>query len=1021
MQPWDTRAGLEALLAEEAWARRLAHGLVGAHDGDELTQSVLLKALRRPPGLLGSIRGYWKKALKNEASNLRRDRGRRQGRERAAALPESSAPDALDVMERIEQRRMLAEHLIALPTELRHVLVLHYEEQRTTREIARLLGVPSSTIRARLIRGRELLRERLQRADPHWYRGIALLARLQTAPATATPLPLLVAWIMKTPILVSVSLLAFVSVLGIAWLWSTAPAAGNAGSRLPALALPAFESDSPESTLDPPTASAPSTGRTPGVAALASPGKERVEPATTFPELPEFRVTARLLDEQGLALPMARLTLNAPGGHELEPDPEGRIDARVSRAMLSDEGSFQWSADDPQGRYKWGAASVGEQGVVALGDIRLVPVARFHGRVVDTQGRGLGGVSVLVRTESANQPFDNGTIYHGGRSDENGRFDGHRLEGGLSHWHAGGRPGYAGTTGWSSPPVSARLELGATVDLGDLVCTQRQAPSAPRLSFKDDQGQAMLPEYTYVRVRNRVSALEFEAGDSQLELPAYLNDGENVELLAVSMEHGLWASWLGEVRELRPGLVVELIPMTTIRLRVRDSRSEPLPARSITVMAGAWDVLLGQYQVSPDSAESNEPIELLVPMRPLALQVMVGRSPEPPLLRFDSPPTEVIDVIVEAAFESLRGRVEFEGQPVPGARVSLHRGTRPGTRFMIEDLPGRFDGTAAQVTHSAAANGEFSLPWSIDLPAVLVVRAAGFPDRVIDLGPAPLATAKVVELQRFGRVQGTVHGATGVPLMGRYIALSRGALDSRTTRLDAEGNFAFGDVAPGAWHLRANRMEVEVAEGLAHWEASGKAWPGSDRSDRPDVRVIAEEVSQVQLNWPAPEQHTLQGRLQVDGVPMAGWRVDAYPKLGGASSDSRGATTRTDSQGRFMLEITGEGMFSWSANPPSGWPTIQRDVDLRKGEPDPQWDIELQTAIVEVRVGPHLSGLSYWTELPGGFQATGVLEDNQHQPTYRISVPAGLMHLWPRHGLYPVNGHGPFALGSGETLNLVLP
>ena len=49
----------------------------------------------------------------------------------------------------------------ALPEELRQPLVLSAIDELTSREIAAVLGVPEGTVRTRLMRARQILREKL--------------------------------------------------------------------------------------------------------------------------------------------------------------------------------------------------------------------------------------------------------------------------------------------------------------------------------------------------------------------------------------------------------------------------------------------------------------------------------------------------------------------------------------------------------------------------------------------------------------------------------------------------------------------------------------------------------------------------------------------------------------------------------------------------------------------------------------------------------------------------------------------
>jgi RNA polymerase sigma-70 factor (ECF subfamily) len=64
-------------------------------------------------------------------------------------------------LERDEERRRILDEVEALPEEYRTVILLYYYQDLTYRDLAKLLGVSSATINARLTKARSLLRTRL--------------------------------------------------------------------------------------------------------------------------------------------------------------------------------------------------------------------------------------------------------------------------------------------------------------------------------------------------------------------------------------------------------------------------------------------------------------------------------------------------------------------------------------------------------------------------------------------------------------------------------------------------------------------------------------------------------------------------------------------------------------------------------------------------------------------------------------------------------------------------------------------
>ncbi|WP_062109049.1 sigma-70 family RNA polymerase sigma factor [Bacillus niameyensis] len=56
----------------------------------------------------------------------------------------------------------LAKSVLSLPVKYREVIILYYYDEMNTKEISQLLSINNSTIRSRLQRGRNLLKERLE-------------------------------------------------------------------------------------------------------------------------------------------------------------------------------------------------------------------------------------------------------------------------------------------------------------------------------------------------------------------------------------------------------------------------------------------------------------------------------------------------------------------------------------------------------------------------------------------------------------------------------------------------------------------------------------------------------------------------------------------------------------------------------------------------------------------------------------------------------------------------------------------
>jgi hypothetical protein len=89
-----------------------------------------------------------------------------------------------------ELRQMIREELDRIPDSYRQALTLCYLEGLTHQEAASRLGWPVGTVKARLVRGRRLMRERLDRRGAGLGAGV-LLWLLNPSRAPAVPEPLL--------------------------------------------------------------------------------------------------------------------------------------------------------------------------------------------------------------------------------------------------------------------------------------------------------------------------------------------------------------------------------------------------------------------------------------------------------------------------------------------------------------------------------------------------------------------------------------------------------------------------------------------------------------------------------------------------------------------------------------------------------------------------------------------------------------------------------------------------------------
>ncbi|MFT7462041.1 MAG: RNA polymerase sigma factor (sigma-70 family) [Pseudohongiellaceae bacterium] len=180
--PFHAPLDARALLEHESWIRRLARGLVrDAHDVDDVVQQTWLNALLWPPQRGGDLRGWLATVLRNVVRQRHRGEARARRRDEAGARPEADEK-SMDVSERLEWQRKLADTVLSLRPLDREILVLRYYDDMGPRELAAHLGVPLRTVKSRLARAKERLRKRLEESwkratnGDDWRTSLCLLA-----------------------------------------------------------------------------------------------------------------------------------------------------------------------------------------------------------------------------------------------------------------------------------------------------------------------------------------------------------------------------------------------------------------------------------------------------------------------------------------------------------------------------------------------------------------------------------------------------------------------------------------------------------------------------------------------------------------------------------------------------------------------------------------------------------------------------------------------------------------------------
>lgn len=158
------QAYIEHHAAIRSFSRRLVGDDGSAEDIVHETFVALPRAIRRFRGD-GSLRSFLIGVAVNHSRRHVRSSVRRRAATERLAAREELAPKVADASDELARRRLAAKLWAALdrlPIDQRVVFVLCEAEQRTSVEVAGIVGAPEGTVRTRLFHAKRKLREMLE-------------------------------------------------------------------------------------------------------------------------------------------------------------------------------------------------------------------------------------------------------------------------------------------------------------------------------------------------------------------------------------------------------------------------------------------------------------------------------------------------------------------------------------------------------------------------------------------------------------------------------------------------------------------------------------------------------------------------------------------------------------------------------------------------------------------------------------------------------------------------------------------
>jgi RNA polymerase sigma-70 factor, ECF subfamily len=159
-----------AELVERQWrfVFRVAYAvLCNSHDAEDAVQETFLKLYRnRGWRNLGNERAFlarvaWRVAVDRRSSSLRTPVVGISESAMEIADPQSLDPDPEEMLILANDQALVHSMMDALPEELRVPLVLSSDNELNSRQIGQILGISEGTVRTRLQRARQLLRQKI--------------------------------------------------------------------------------------------------------------------------------------------------------------------------------------------------------------------------------------------------------------------------------------------------------------------------------------------------------------------------------------------------------------------------------------------------------------------------------------------------------------------------------------------------------------------------------------------------------------------------------------------------------------------------------------------------------------------------------------------------------------------------------------------------------------------------------------------------------------------------------------------
>lgn len=864
---------LDALLENATWLRNLARQMLADRGlAEDVVQETWMAALQRPPSE-GSWRPWLASVLRNFARQRVRSEAARTRREHTVARREV-LPSADETVARAELHARLVQAVLALEEPYRSTLLWRYFEGLSAEQIAQRARIEPATVRSRVARARERLRETLthQGGEPpeRWLAGLLPLGtRLVEVNAGAATLAGIGGLLMgakwaAAALVVALGATAF-------WLWGsddssaaatpTATAAStsntSANPSAPESTPPLEHDDEARSLVSAAQQAADATNASPALVWRGVVLSEADRRPISDARVAYREVTEDTLDTAGLADPSQALRTDSEGRFELP---------RSTNKQLG-----LWFEADEHFPLALGPGDLPQTNGTPL-EIVLAPMGMLEVEFVDERGAPVEGVelaySINVNRGSLEHMWAFRRILKAGRSDAAGLVSLPPVPCGMPiDLRSGGeaRSEYFGSTHIDPAQRTLRHRIVWRRD-ARIVGRLLDESGAPAAGRRVAWQRFPLDYHPLVEVRSGSDGrFEFTGVPAKLgELRLDLQGFAPLEIApAAGQTHDVGDLVLPALRELS-GRLTARIPLSDallsgVELRLYRAgavvRGLGSPSDSLPIHGGTFSTRI-----------TDGPLELVV-TRGGFYHSGIER-PREVLARIAlAEPRTDLSVPIDTQLGSLE--VEFDA----GAIAPDH--ARPElTLRSIASGDARETTTAQLGAFASDGVARFELLPTGRFTAWMRLDSA----RSGLLGELEVSAGGVTQVKlgaaQTHRLRVRVRDANGLGLASASVELRGGVTRAREVS-DANGVLEFSGLEAGMYSL-------EVRHGDA----------GAERLEAVEV---LEPLSSVEVTLAGFA--SLRGRIREGGVPVAGLSIDAQPS---GSNDSYNSIT--DAEGRFAFE-----------------------------------------------------------------------------------------------------------------------